>query len=172
VLIAAATSLEATTVVPMSFSQLVTESTAVVYARVADVRGQWSDDRHSIESLVALDVMTTFKGSPGSSMTFAVPGGQSGRFMNFMPGMPTFNRGDLIVVFLTSRGVRLPSPTGLSQGVYRASVDQATGSVLVVPPVVNTGSTATRIVRGDPQRRPLSLAAFGEAVRTVAGATR
>ncbi len=34
--------------------------------------------------------MTAFKGSPGSTMTFAVPGGQSGRFVNFMPGMPTF----------------------------------------------------------------------------------
>jgi hypothetical protein len=116
--------------------------------------------------------MTAFKGSPGSTMTFAVPGGQSGRFVNFMPGMPTFNRGDLIVVFLASRGVRLPGPTGLSQGVYRASADQATGAVLVVPPVVNSGSTATRIVRGDPQRRPLSLAAFGEAIRAVAGVAR
>jgi hypothetical protein len=159
----------ATTVVPMSFSQLVTESAAIVYGRVADVRGQWTSDRHAIESLITLDVMTAFKGTPGSTMTFSVPGGQSGRFVNFMPGMPTFARGDLIVVFLTSHGVRLPGPTGLSQGVFRASADQSTGSILVVPPVVNAGA---RIVRGDPQRRPLSLTAFGDAVRAVAGSTR
>ena len=102
-------------------------------------------------------------------MTFSVPGGQSGRFLSVMPGVPTFSRGDLIVVFLTARGVRLPGPTGLSQGVFRAAPDQSTGAILVVPPVVNAG---TKIVRGDPQRRPMSLAAFGDAVRAVAGPAR
>jgi hypothetical protein len=83
-----------------------------------------------------------------------------------MPGVPTFSRGDLIVVFLTARGVRLPGPTGLSQGVFRAAPDQATGAILIVPPVVSSG---TKIVRGDPQRRPMSLTAFRDAVRAVAG---
>jgi hypothetical protein len=154
----------ATTVLPMSFSELVTESSAIVYGRVEDVRGHWTEDRRAIESLVTVDVMTAFKGTPGSTMTFSVPGGQAGRFLSFMPGMPTFARGDLIVVFLSARGARLPGPTGLSQGVFRATADHSTGSIVVVPPVVNAG---TKIVRGDPQRRPLSLAAFGDAVRAV-----
>lgn len=156
----------ATTVVPMSFSELVTESAAIVYGRVADVHGQWTADRHSIESLVTMEVMTAFKGSPGSTMTFAVPGGQSGRFMSFMPGVPTFAPGDLVVVFLSARGARLPGPTGLSQGVFRATPDRATGAMVVAPPVVTSGA---KVVRGDPQRRPLSLAAFGDAVRAVHG---
>ncbi|MGH9201855.1 MAG: hypothetical protein ACRD2A_11540 [Vicinamibacterales bacterium] len=150
----------------MSFSELVTESSAIVYGRVADVRGQWTDDRRSIESVVTIDVMTAFKGSPGNTMTFSVPGGQSGRFLSFTPGMPAFAPGDLVVVFLSARGVRLPGPTGLSQGVFRATPDRSNGAILVMPPVVNSG---TRIVRGDPQRRPLSLAAFGDAVRAVHG---
>lgn len=154
----------ATTVVPLSFSELVTESSAIVYGRVVGVRGQWTEDRHSIESLVTVDVMTSFKGPLGSTMTFSVPGGQLGRFLSFTPGVPTFAPGDLVVVFLCARGARLPGPTGLSQGVYRATADRATGSILVAPPVVSAG---TRIVRGDLQRRPLSLAAFGDAVRAV-----
>src|SRR5689334_3507960 len=81
VLLAFTASLGASTVVPMSFSELVNESAAIVYGRVADVRGQWTQDRHAIESLVTLDVLTAFKGSPGSTTTFSVPGGQSGRFL-------------------------------------------------------------------------------------------
>jgi hypothetical protein len=168
-LLAFSATARATTVVPMSFSELVKESTAVVYARVADVRGQWTDDRRAIESLVTIDVMNAFKGSPGATMTFSVPGGQSGRFLSVMPGVPSFSRGDLIVVFLTARGARLPGPTGLSQGVFRAAPEPSTGAILVVPPVVNAG---TKIVRGDPQRRPMSLSAFGDAVRAVAGPPR
>ncbi len=156
----------ATTVVPMSFSELVNESAAIVYGRVADVRGQWTQDRHAIESLVTVEVMTAFKGSPGSTATFSVPGGQAGRFLSLIPGAPTFSRGDLVVVFLTDRGVRLPGPTGFSQGVFRAAPDQATGAILVMPPVITSG---TKIVRGDPQRRPMSLTAFRDAVRAVAG---
>src|SRR5262245_37458440 len=92
--IAGATS-RATTVVPMSFSELVTESTTIVYGRVAGVHGLWTDDRRSIESVVTLDVMTSFKGSPGPTMTFTIPGGQSGRFASVIPGVPTFTQGDL-----------------------------------------------------------------------------
>jgi hypothetical protein len=159
-------SARATTVVPMSFSELVNESAAIVYGRVADVRGQWTENRRAIDSLVTVEVMTAFKGTPGSTMTFSVPGGQSGRFLSVMPGVPSFSRGDLIVVFLTARGARLPGPTGLSQGVFRAAPDQVTGTIVIAPPVVNAG---TKIVRGDPQRRPMSLTAFRDAVRAVAG---
>src|SRR5262245_38058593 len=74
----------ATTVVPLSFTQLVNESAAIVYGRVADVRGQWTDDRRAIESVVTLDVMSALKGSPGSTMTFSVPGGEAGRFVSLI----------------------------------------------------------------------------------------
>jgi hypothetical protein len=159
-------SLRAATFVPMSFSELVTASSTIVYGRVADVRGQWTTDRSGIESVVTLEVMTTLKGSSASAVTFVVPGGQAGRFVNVLPGLPTFSAGDLAVVFLTSRGVRLPGPTGSSQGVFRAAMDSTTGAVLVRPPVVGT---AAPIVRGDSNRRTMTLAAFASAVRDVSG---
>jgi hypothetical protein len=45
---------QATTVAPLSFEQLVTESASVVYGRVVDVRSQWTDDRRFIESVVSI----------------------------------------------------------------------------------------------------------------------
>ena len=47
----------AITVVPLSFEELVRQSSSVVYARVIEVRGQWTDDRRSIDSLVTVEVL-------------------------------------------------------------------------------------------------------------------
>ena len=85
----------AVTVAPLSFEELVNESITVVYGRVADVRGQWSDDRRRIDSLVTIEVVDRYKGSTGATLTFTVPGGQVGRYRNLVPGAPSFARGDL-----------------------------------------------------------------------------
>jgi hypothetical protein len=163
--------LRAITILPMSFAELVNESSAIVYGRVAEVQGQWTADRQRLESLVALEVLSAFKGAPGGTITFSIPGGQSGRYINLMPGAPTFTRGDLVVVFLSARGPRLPGPTGFTQGIYRVVADRASGSMLVVPPVIQAGADRS-IVRGDPRRRSLSLAAFDAAVQAVQGVSR
>jgi len=161
-------SLDATTVVPLSFSQLVNESTSIVFGRVVDVRGQWSDDRRFIESVVSIGVMRGMKGGTAERLAFTVAGGQVGRYINVIPGAPTFAVGDLAVVFLTSRGARLPITTGFTQGIYRVQRDEA-GEWQVVPPIVETQG---RIVRGDLRRRSLSLAAFETSVKGAMVAPR
>lgn len=151
----------ATTVIPLGFEQLVNESQSVVYGRVLEVRAQWSDDRRFIESVVTFEILRGMKGGAGESITFTVPGGQVGRYLNVIPGAPSFVPGDLAVLFLTARGARLPVTTGLTQGIYRVQ-RAASGEMQVVPPVVEG---AGRIVRGDPRRKPVSLEAFEASVR-------
>lgn len=155
----------ATTVVPLSFEQLVNESSAVVFGRVADVRSQWTADRRFIESVVSIEVLKGMKGGAGETLAFTVPGGQVGRYLNVIPGAPVFAPGDLAVFFLTTRGPRLPVTTGLTQGIYRVRRDASSGALLVMPPIVDTTGP---IVRGDVRRKPLSLAAFEGTVRAVA----
>ena len=155
----------AVTVVPLSFEELVRQSSSVVYARVLEVRGQWTDDRRSIDSLVTIAVIKGLKGTSATELTLTVPGGQVGRYLNLIPGAPSLSRGDLAVLFLTSRGPRLPVTTGFTQGIYRVSRDGVSGAALVTPPAVE--STAQPIVRGDRRRKPVSLAAFETAVRTA-----
>ena len=159
----------ATTVVPLSFEQLVNESQSVVYGRVADVRSQWTADRRFIESVVRVEILRGMKGSARESVTFTVPGGQVGRYLNVIPGAPSFVTGDLAVFFLTAQGARLPVTTGLTQGIYRVQRDSSSGEMLVVPPVVDG---AGRIVRGDLRRKPVSLAAFEGTVRAVSAGAR
>lgn len=165
--LAAAPRVGAVTVLPIGFSELVNQSASVVYARVSDVRARWTDDRHGIESFVTVDVMTAFKGPGVETLTFTVPGGQVGRYINLIPGAPAFARGDLVVLFLTSSGARIPTPTGFSQGIYRVMADARTGTMVVVPPIVGATDAGPAIVRGDPQRRPLSLPAFEAAVHAA-----
>jgi len=158
-------SASATTVVPLSFEQLVNESQAVVYGRVSDVRAQWTADRRFIESVVTIEVLRGMKGPARESIAFTVPGGQVGRYLNVIPGAPSFAAGDTAVFFLTAQGARLPVTTGLTQGIYRVRRDAASGEMLVVPPVVEA---VGKIVRGDPRRKPVQLAVFESAVRAVA----
>jgi hypothetical protein len=162
--IALCASVGATTVIPLTFEQLVNESQSVVYGRVSDVRAQWTDDRRFIESVVTVEILRGMKGGSGESIAFTVPGGQVGRYLNVIPGAPSFVPGDLAVFFLSARGARLPVTTGLTQGIYRVQRDAASGEMLVVPPILEgTG----RIVRGDPRRKPVPLAAFEGSVRAA-----
>ena len=156
---------QAVTVAPLSFEELVRQSSSVIYARVTDVRGQWTDDRRRIDSLVTVAVIKGLKGPSAAELTSTVPGGQVGRYLNLLPGAPSFARGDLAVLFLTARGPRLPVTTGLTQGIYRVTRDASSGAALVAPPVVEAAGQQS--VRGDSRRKPVPMATFEDAVRAV-----
>ena len=156
----------ALTVKPLSFPELVNESAAVVHGRVAEVRGQWTADRRGIESLVVVHAIDYLKGRWGGEVTVRVPGGQVGTFVNLIPGAPRLVAGNHVVLFLKADGPAVPVITGTSQGVYRVASD-ASGALMIVPPVVEAGGLAPR---GNPGRRPLPLPAFAEAVRRAEAA--
>lgn len=160
----------AVTVAPLSFEELVRQSSSVIYGRVIDVRGQWTDDRRAIDSLVTVEVIKGLKGTAGGELTVTVPGGQVGRYRNLLPGAPTFARGDLAVLFVTARGARLPVTTGFTQGIFRVVRDAASGAALVTPPVVEATGQAIR--RGDRRRKPVPMATFESAVRAVPAEVR
>ena len=111
--------------------------------------------------VVTVTAGTYLKGGPGETVTFRVPGGQIGRYRNVMIGAPQFQPGDEAVFFLSASGPSIAHIFGLSQGLFRVSVDARTGRRLVVPPVLMSNSDqAQTVVRGDPARRQLSLDEF------------
>lgn len=164
VILLCAWSAHATTVVPLSFEQLVNASQSVVYGRVSDVRSRWTDDRRFIQSIVTIEILKGIKGAAAASIEFTIPGGQVGRYLNVIPGAPRFTRGDLGVFFLTGYGPTLPVTTGFTQGVYRVQRDASSGELIVMPPAVDTG----RVIRGDVRRKPVPLSVFESSVRQVA----
>jgi hypothetical protein len=154
----------ATTLLPADFSLMVGASQVIVHARVVDVRGQL-DRRRRIESLVTIEVVDTLKGSHQREMVFHVPGGKLGRYRRVLIGAPVFAPGDEVVLFLRGSAATVPAPFALSQGVYRVSRRSGAPTVMPLPASMST-------VRGDPARRPISLDAFTQQVRTLVGVAR
>lgn len=157
----------ALTLVPMTFEQVLAEATAVVYARVAEVRGQWTIDRRAIDSLVMLEPLRYLKGDLGPALALRLPGGQAGGVINVLPGAPVLRAGELVVVFLRTRGPALPTTVGFGQGIFRVTRDARTGAMLVTPPPLKE-SAAGRVIRGAAARRALSVDAFAADVRSLA----
>jgi hypothetical protein len=151
-------------VVPMTFEQLVAEAAAVVYARVGDVRGQWTADRQSIDSIVRLEALQYLKGDLGVSVALRLPGGEAGGRIQVIPGAPVLKPGELVVVFLKARGPAMLTPLGFGQGIFRVTRDTRSGVMLVTPPPLKE-SAAGRVIRGAAERRALSVEAFAAAVR-------
>lgn len=148
-----AASASAVTVVPLTFEQLVNQSAAVVLGRVVDVRGDFTDDRRAIQSVVTVEVLRGIKGPSGGTLAFTVPGGQAGRYLNVIPGAPVFARGDLAVFFISSRGARLPVTTGFTQGIFR----------------VQRGAANQMVVM---QKAPVPLTVFEANIRAMVDAAR
>jgi hypothetical protein len=152
-------------VIPAEFSEMVAASQTIVHGRVIDVQSYETAGRRTIESLVTVQVVESMKGAPGTTAYFKLPGGQVGRYRRVMVGVPQFSRGDEVVLFLKGSAPAVPMPFGLTQGVYRVTRG-GTGEATVMS-MMNVGTT--RVVRGDPSRRPLDLAAFTNLVRSIAG---
>ena len=159
--------LSALTVLPATFEELVRESAAVVHGRVREVHAAWTADRRTIQSTVTLEVIDAFKGTATETASFVVPGGEAGGRILVVPGAPVFRPGDEVVVFLAGRAPALPSPVGLSLGVYRVSSRAATGASLVMPSPVHAAASPVRVARGTSARAVRTLDAFAADVRAV-----
>jgi hypothetical protein len=79
-----------------------------------------------------------------------------------MVGAPQFSAGDEVILFLRGPLPAVPMPFGLSQGVYRV---RRNGDQSQVVPLATLD--AGRVVRGDPSRRPLTVEAFAQRVRST-----
>jgi len=156
----------ATVVLPADFATVVTEASAIVHGRVIDVRSELTGPRRVIESVVTVSVFESLKGAAGPSVTFRVPNGQVGRYRRIVVGAPEFVEGDEVVVFLSGRPPAMPRLFGLSQGLYRVTRNGA-GTGVVAPPPTARGPGSTPVVRGDPDRRPVTVEALAREVSEI-----
>ena len=160
--------LSAMTYVSVDFQTLVGEAHAIAVGHVVAVEPRWREGRRGIETALTFEVEQYLKGDLGRTVTFAVPGGQLGRYRSVMPGAPVISEGDELVLFLTGSASSHTHVLGLSQGVFRIMTDRVRGVRLIVPEIpASAQAGATRIIRGDPARRPMSFEQFAGTVRTV-----
>jgi hypothetical protein len=118
-----------TTVIAMTFDELLADAEEVFVGQVVDQRSAWEESRsgRSIVTLVTFRVERVLKGSPRIQATVEFLGGTIGDDTMRVAGVPQFRIGDRDVLFL-SGVIRPVSPVvGVMQGRFRVIRDPERG---------------------------------------------
>jgi len=126
-LLVGSVSLNATTVIPPTFEQLVDQAQEIFQGSVTKVDSQWigeGADRH-IVSYITFEVKDALKGAPGKSYTMRAFGGTvDGETMMIGDG-PKFEVGDEDIVFVENNGSQVVPLVGLMHGRFHVRKDQS-----------------------------------------------
>ena len=160
----------ATTIVPADLNELAIKASAIVYARIVDVRALESDDRLRVESLITAEAIGYVKGNLGRTISFRVPGGTVGAYKTVMVGVPSFRAGEEVILFVSGSAPAAAHLVGFSQGVYRVRADERTGVKMVIPAPAFSTEVNTTLKRGT--RPPMPLDEFARRVREIVARPR
>ncbi len=108
----------ATTVIRMDLPALVQESDSVVQGQIERVDARWDDQTKLIFSYISVRVYEPFKGGPASTVLIRQIGGKVGPINLSVLGMPTFQIGEQVILFLKRNPELTYHVVGLSQGKY------------------------------------------------------
>jgi hypothetical protein len=116
----------ATTVQRFSRVDLAKKSDSIVRARVEDQISRRDETNREIYTYITLSVLESVKGAKGEkSITIRQMGGSVDNLISYIPGMPTFKRGEEVVLFLSRKdGAGYPWVMGLQQGKYTVITDE------------------------------------------------
>ncbi len=125
----------ATSVLKFSLQELTKKSDSIVMARVDDAVSSWDASHKEIYTYYTLSVLQPVKGNKGTTtITLRQLGGTVDNIASIVPGMPSFKKGEEVVVFLTQKDpAGYPWVMGLQQGKY----------------TVTTGKDGVKMVRND-----------------------
>lgn len=118
----AAAQLKASTTVNLDFAELCEQATLICEVEVLDHECVAREDGR-IETRYTLATLLPMKGAMSSVQELRLPGGEVGHRGLVIPGMPRFDRGDRVILFLGEEGsTGWRMPTGLERGVYQVEV--------------------------------------------------
>jgi hypothetical protein len=131
--LACAAGASATTIIPPTFNELVTEADTIVRGTVTEVHSVAvpSSQGPAIHTLVTLKVERALKGSPGDSLTLTLLGGTVGRRTLRVEGLPQFHVGERTIVFVAKNGRVMCPVIGARHGLFRVTAD-ANGTADIV----------------------------------------
>ena len=126
-------SLNATTVIPPTFDQLVGQAEVIFQGGVTDVRSQWVGEgaqRHII-SYVTFHVEDTLKGDAGATYTMQMLGGTVDGETMEVTDCPKFQVGDRDILFVEHNGSQFVPLVGINNGRFHLQHDQTSGLEVV-----------------------------------------
>jgi len=122
-----ATSVFATIVQKMELQQLVATADSIVQGRVESVEARYEE--RTIYTYISIVVDEPLKGDRRRTVLLRQMGGRIGAKAVWIAGMPQFNSGDQVIVFLRNRQDGTFDVIGLNQGKYDIVNDYAVANV-------------------------------------------
>lgn len=162
--------LQATTVIPPTFDQLVTDADSIFEGTVTALRSEWTGqgpDRH-IVTYVTFKIEDAIKGALGAEYTIRMFGGTvDGQTME-VTDAPRFKVDDRDILFVTNNGTQFIPLVGIMHGRFHVQPDQAGGNEKIakdngaaVADVAKLGQDERAAVSG----KAMSKAEFKAAIR-------
>lgn len=122
----------ATTVVPVSFEDLIARSELIFAGQVIDRRSTYLRGPDApIVTDVTFDVLRVLKGSAGLRTQLTFLGGTVGRDTLIVSGMPQFEVGERDMLFVSADRIASSPLVGFWQGRFRIVRDSITGRDLI-----------------------------------------
>lgn len=161
---------QATTVIPPTFDELVSKAELIFQGTVTNVRSDWAGEggKRHIVSYVTFKVEDAIKGSPGASYTIQMLGGTVGGETMAVADGPKFQTGDRDFVFVEHNGEQFIPLVGIMHGRYRIERDE-NGREIVATNAGTPLSDVARIGKEDhvvaSEKAALSPAQFKAAIQ-------
>lgn len=124
----------ATTVIPPTFEEMADRADLVFVGKAVNSRAEWrtgGTDR-VIFTFVEFEVQELLKGNSGKTVTLQFLGGTVGDVTLEVSGIPRFNAGDRVVLFVEKNGVHFCPLVGMFHGKYGLHKDETTGRDMVL----------------------------------------
>lgn len=120
-------SIPATTVIPPTFDELVSQAEVIFEGTVTNVKAEWvgeGAERH-IMTYVTFKVEDTIKGKPGKAYTMRMLGGTIDGETMAISDAPKFKTGDKDILFVQNNGSQFIPLVGIMHGRFRVKRDQS-----------------------------------------------
>lgn len=125
-LVLALATVQATTVIPPTFDQLVDEAEMIFEGTVKETKSEWTGEganRH-IVTYVTFTIEDPIKGALGADYTIRMFGGTVGKDTMMATDTPTFKIGDRDILFVEKNGTQFIPLVGIMHGRFRVQQDE------------------------------------------------
>jgi hypothetical protein len=165
----AVASVRATTVIPPTFDQLVTDAELIFEGTVTGTHSQWAGEgaERNIVTYVTFHVEDAIKGAPGTSYTIRMLGGTINGETAEVADAPRFKTGDRDILFVEHNGSQFVPLVGIMHGRFHVQKDAGGRDIVTkdngasLANVAKLGTDESGAVSGP----ALSVAEFKSAIR-------
>ncbi|MDQ2868579.1 MAG: hypothetical protein M3R59_09260 [Verrucomicrobiota bacterium] len=173
-LVGAIATARATTVIPPSFDQLVSQAETIFEGSVTNVRSEWTGEgaQRYIVSYITFKVDDSIKGDPGQNYVMRMMGGTVGEETMGVSDAPKFSVGQHEILFVENNGTQFIPLVGIMHGRFHLEADD-TGTEIVK---LNDGTPLASVAQVGKERtakqaeRPMTAQSFKDNVRQTLAA--